>query len=99
MAKTRRYHDWLVQNLADPLEAEGYLNAVLAEYPEGLTKAIRNVAEAKALAAEGGSRSETEDSLMPAETSVGLAMGAVQTALHEMGLKLTISRENEAQAA
>ncbi len=96
MAKRSRYHDWLVKNLADPVEAEGYLNAVLADYPQGLAKAIRNVAEAKALAAESGSRSATATSLLSTEDSVGSAMDTVQSALHDMGLKLTISRESEA---
>ena len=99
MAKRIRYHDWLIKNLADPLEAEGYLNAVLDEYPEGLAKAIRNVAEAKALSAESGSKSATKNVVESPEEHFGSEMGAMQSALHEMGLKLTISRENEVQTA
>jgi DNA-binding phage protein len=50
MKKTRPYQELLLESLADPEEASLYLKAVLEDYPEGLSKALGNVARAGEIA-------------------------------------------------
>jgi DNA-binding phage protein len=44
--KTSSYREALMEDLANPAEAERYLSAVLEDYPEGFLKALGNVAQA-----------------------------------------------------
>ena len=45
--KLRSFHDWLIESLKDPKEAEAYLKAALSENdPDLLQKAIKDVIEA-----------------------------------------------------
>lgn len=47
MSKLRKFHDWLIESLKDPEEAEAYIKAALSENdPELLQKAINDVIEA-----------------------------------------------------
>jgi hypothetical protein len=47
MSSTRPYHELQMETLADPTEARHYLAAVIEDYPEGLAKALRKIAEAR----------------------------------------------------
>jgi DNA-binding phage protein len=48
MPRSVSYHDYLIQSLKDPKEAEGYLNAALEDGdPRVFLQALRNVAEAR----------------------------------------------------
>jgi len=45
--KLRSFHDWLIESLKDPKEAEAYIKAALSENnPELLQKVISDVIEA-----------------------------------------------------
>ncbi len=47
MSKLRKFHDWLIESLKDPKEAEAYIKAALSENdPELLQKVISDVIEA-----------------------------------------------------
>lgn len=47
MPKLRSFHDWLIESLKDPKEAEAYIKAALSENdPELLQKVISDVIEA-----------------------------------------------------
>lgn len=45
--RTRPYRDELLAALADPVEAEHYINAALQDSPQMFLKALRNVAQAR----------------------------------------------------
>ena len=45
--KTSDYRAWLLQSLADPRTAAGYLNAAIKDSEEAFLTALRNVAEAQ----------------------------------------------------
>ncbi|WP_317986535.1 hypothetical protein [Nostoc sp. MS1] len=47
MSRSRSYHEKLIQDLKDPLEAAAYIEVVLEENdPRMLSKALKNVIEA-----------------------------------------------------
>jgi len=47
LPKLRSFHDWLIESLKDPKEAEAYIKAALSENdPELLQKVISDVIEA-----------------------------------------------------
>jgi DNA-binding phage protein len=47
MPKLRSFHDWLIESLKDPKEAEAYLKAALSENdPDLLRNVINDVIEA-----------------------------------------------------
>lgn len=47
MSKLRSFHDWLIESLKDPKEAEAYIKTALSENdPDLLQKAISDVIEA-----------------------------------------------------
>ena len=50
--RTKPYHAWLVKRLADPREAERYLQVAMGDSPEVFLKSLRNVAEARQMTNE-----------------------------------------------
>jgi DNA-binding phage protein len=48
MTRSGSYHERLIQNFKDPLEAAAYIEVVLEEgYPKMLSKALKNIIEAQ----------------------------------------------------
>ncbi|WP_348269730.1 hypothetical protein P8936_16405 [Edaphobacter paludis] len=45
--RSRSYHEGLLKNLADPVEAMAYVQAAIDDSPEAFWKAVKNVAEAR----------------------------------------------------
>ena len=90
--KTRPYREVLMTNLADPSEAEGYLNAVLEEYPEGFLKALRNVAQARQMAKVAQDAGVQRESLYRMLSEDGNPTLETLTAvLKALGLRISIS--------
>jgi len=90
--KTRPYREVLLANLTDPVEAEGYLNAVLEEYPEGFLKALRNVAQARQMAKVAQEAGIQRESLYRVLAEGGNPTLETLTAvLKAVGLKISIA--------
>jgi len=90
--KTRPYREVLLANLTDPIEAEGYLNAVLEEYPEGFLKALRNVAQARQMAKVAQEAGIQRESLYRVLAEGGNPTLETLTAvLKAVGLKISIA--------
>ena len=89
---TRPYREVLLANLTDPVEAEGYLNAVLEEYPEGFLKALRNVAQARQMAKVAQEAGIQRESLYRVLAEGGNPTLETLTAvLKAVGLKISIA--------
>lgn len=90
--KTRPYREVLLANLTNPIEAEGYLNAVLEEYPEGFLKALRNVAQARQMAKVAQEAGLQRESLYRVLAEDGNPTLETLTAvLKAVGLKISIA--------
>jgi probable addiction module antidote protein len=100
MAKARPYREALLANLANPAEAEGYLNAVLEDYPAGFLKALRNVAQARQMAKVAQDAGIQRESLYRALSDDGNPTLETLTAvLSAVGLKISIATVEEAVQA
>jgi probable addiction module antidote protein len=94
--KTRPYREVLLANLTNPTEAEGYLNAVLEEYPEGFLKALRNVAQARQMSKVAQDAGIQRESLYRALSDDGNPTLETLTAvLSAVGLKISIATVEE----
>ena len=90
--KTRPYREVLLANLIDPVEAKGYLNAVLEEYPEGFLKALRNVAQARQMAKVAQEAGIQRESLYRVLAEGGNpTLDTLTAVLKAVGLKISIA--------
>jgi len=90
--KTRPYREVLSANLTDPVKAEGYLNAVLEEYPEGFLKALRNVAQARQMAKVAQEAGIQRESLYRVLAEGGNpTLDTLTAVLKAVGLKISIA--------
>jgi probable addiction module antidote protein len=95
--KTSSYHAALLRDLADPEEAEHYLNAVLEDYPEGFLKALRNVAQARQMAKVAQDAGIQRESLYRALSEDGNPTLETLTAvLDALGLRLAVASHKQA---
>jgi len=95
--RTRDYHSWRLEKLADAEIAGGYLNDALADSPEMFLKALLNVVQARqvaAIAKEAGIQRET---LYRAFSDQGNpTLETLHSVLNALGLKIEITAKNEA---
>jgi len=94
--KTRDYHSWRLQKLADPQIAANYLNAAISDSREMFQKALRNVAQARqvaTIAKEAGIKRET---LYRAFSNEGNpTLETLHSVLAALGLRIEIAAKNE----
>jgi probable addiction module antidote protein len=94
--KTRPYREALLEDLADPEAAKHYLNAVLAEYPEGFLKALRNVAQARQMGKVAEEAGVQRESLYRALSDEGNpTLETLTSVLAAVGLKISIATVGE----
>jgi len=100
MERSRPYQDYLIEALADPLEAAGYLNAALEDGDKELfLLALRNVAEARLggmskLAAASGLNRESLYRMLSGKGNPELK--SLDRLLHALGLKLAVEANSDA---
>ena len=100
MEKSRPYQDYLIETLANPLEAAGYLNAALEDGDKELfLLALRNVAEARLggmskLAAASGLNRESLYRMLSGKGNPELK--SLDRLLHALGLKLAVEANSDA---
>jgi len=88
--RTKGYHEWLIERLADPQEAERYLKVAMADSSEMFLKALRNVAEAKKMAKVAEDAGLNRESLYKALSEDGNpAFFTVEAVLNAVGMTLT----------
>jgi probable addiction module antidote protein len=91
MSKTRPYRELLLESLADPIEAQMYLKAVLEDYPEGFLKALRNVAQARQMTTVAEAAGVKRETLYRALSDDGNpTLDTLTGILSALGLKLSI---------
>jgi len=99
MPRSVSYHDYLIESLKDPSEAEGYLNAALEdEDPRVFLLALRNVAEACGGMSKAAVRSKLNpESLQRMLSKKGnpsiQSLGAL---LDSLGFRLAVERKRAA---
>ena len=100
MVKSIPYQDYLIEALADPIEAAGYLNAALEDGDKELfLLALRNVAEARL----GGMSQLAEASGLNRESLYRMLSGkgnpelkSLDKLLHALGLKIAVEVNEDA---
>jgi len=100
MVKSIPYQDYLIEALADPIEAAGYLNAALEDGDKELfLLALRNVAEARL----GGMSQLAEASGLNRESLYRMLSGkgnpelkSLDRLLHALGLKIAVEVNEDA---
>ena len=100
MVKSIPYQDYLIEALADPIEAAGYLNAALEDGDKELfLLALRNVAEARLggmsqLAAASGLNRESLYRMLSGKGNPELK--SLDKLLHALGLKIAVEVDEDA---
>jgi len=100
MVRSRSYQEYLLEVLADPLEAAAYLNAALEEGDKELfLLALRNVAEARLggmskLAAVSGLNRESLYRMLSGKGNPELK--SLDRLLHALGLKIAVEVDGHA---
>jgi len=100
MERSRSYQEHLIEALADPLEAAGYLNAALEDGDKELfLLALRNVAEARLggmskLAVATGLNRESLYRMLSGKGNPELK--SLDRLLHALGLKITVDVDENA---
>ena len=100
MEKSQPYQEYLIEALADPVEAAGYLNAAIEDGDKELFLfALRNVAEARL----GGMSKLAEATGLNRESLYRMLSGkgnpqlkSLDRLLHALGLKLAIEVDENA---
>jgi probable addiction module antidote protein len=100
MVRSRSYQEYLLEALADPLEAAAYLNATLEEGDKELfLLALRNVAEARL----GGMSKLADASGLNRESLYRMLSGkgnpelkSLDRLLHALGLKISVEVDGHA---
>ena len=100
MVKSIPYQDYLIEALADPIEAAGYLNAALEDGDKELfLLALRNVAEARL----GGMSKLAAASRLNRESLYRMLSGkgnpelkSLDKLLHALGLKIAVEVDEDA---
>jgi probable addiction module antidote protein len=89
--RTRDYHSWLIERLADPREAERYLRVAIEDSPEIFFKALRNVAEANKMAKVAEQAGVNRESLYKALSKDGNPLYiTLDSVLAALGMELTV---------
>ena len=100
MGKSRPYQEYLIEALADPVEAAGYLNAAIKDGDKELfLLALRNVAEARL----GGMSKLAEATGLNRESLYRMLsdkgnpeLNSLDKLLHALGLKIAIEVDEDA---
>ena len=100
MGKSQPYQEYLIEALADPVEAAGYLNAAIEDGNKELfLLALRNVAEARL----GGMRKLAEATGLNRESLYRMLSGkgnpelnSLDKLLHALGLKIAVEVDEDA---
>jgi probable addiction module antidote protein len=100
MERSRLYQDFLIEALADPAEAAGYLNVALEDgNKEVFLLALRNVAEARL----GGMSKLAEATGLNRESLYRMLSGkgnpelkSLDKLLHALGLKISVEVDDNA---
>ena len=100
MEKSRPYQDYLIEALADPIEAAAYLNVALEDGNKELfLLALRNVAEARL----GGMSRLAEATGLNRESLYRMLSGkgnpelkSLDRLLHALGLKIAVQVDEDA---
>src|SRR5208283_3024395 len=89
--RTKDYHTWLLNRLAEPREAERYLKVAMADSGEMFLKALRNVAEAKKMAKVAEEAGVNRESLYKALSEEGNPrLSTLASVLSVLGMSLTV---------
>ena len=97
--RTRDYHSWLLNQLADPAEAASYLNAAISDSPEMFLTALRNVAEARQAAKVGERVAVRRESLVKTLSKVGNPhLSELNSVLKVMGLHIAVEPDFEPES-
>lgn len=92
--KTRSYREALLEALADPVEAEHYLNAALDDSEEMFLKACLNVIKARQVAKVAREAEVTRESLYRSFSASGNpSLSTLRAVLESVGLKIRIVAE------
>ena len=95
--RTREYRPWLLEELSNPREAAGYLNAAISDSPEMFLVALRNVAEARQMAKIADGAGVARESLYRTLSKAGNPrLSTLSGILKALGLRITV--ETDAQA-
>lgn len=89
--RTSSYRNALLEALADPAEAEAYLNAAIEDSPESFLKALGNVAQARQItkvAKEAGIQRETLHRSFSSQGNP--TFSTLSSVLRAVGFKLSI---------
>lgn len=100
MAKSMPYQKYLIETLADPVEAAGYLNAAIEDGDKEIfLLALRNVAEARL----GGISKLAEATGLNRESLYRMLSGkgnpelkSLDRLLHALGLKIAVDVDEDA---
>lgn len=100
MAKSMPYQEYLIETLADPVEAAGYLNAAIEDSDKEIfLLALRNVAEARL----GGISKLAEATGLNRESLYRMLSGkgnpelrSLDRLLHALGLKIAVDVDEDA---
>lgn len=92
--RTKEYHSWLVQKLADPVRAKRYLKQANEDSSEMFLKALRNVAEARGMARIAEETGLNRENLYRTLSDEGNpTLSTLRAVLDAVGLRLDIGEK------
>jgi len=99
LKRTRDYHPWLLEKLANPQTAADYLNEAMNDSPEMFLKALRNIAQARQMASVAKQAGVRRESLYRTLSKRGNPrLDTLNAVLRVLGLRMAIQAEGARSA-